>query len=631
MQRLTVENRKRVKPDSFDIDEKARVLQALRLSREIVADLLSDDLYYKLKHLSERDLELSELVLVKTVEMVKPIKNELKNAKLEINELKSEVRFRNDKVLLMQKELENAERLLKEKDTCQLNYEKNNDKQLVLLREQLKDRDKDIDELNQRLKGDLALRKENKKLKDEIEFLEYKLKLYKPESVENQVHNIERRIEKNAKVLETEKEFLVKDNLNLKEENRRLNEKIHLMEEDTKRQRDKQDKFVNEVLLNQRELTQNYEQKVQQSLVSMKNAHNQELINVRREVKEVYERQISFLTDNGDDLKRDNDHLKTQLSQKTSDLEEAYKESKDLLMKFETDLGQLRVNERIHEEELERKTMEIESLRITEQNLKTENKFLYDQINTLKDQIYTERLEYQNELAQLKSDKISLERQVSAYDQVEKAIDDNIIEMSKNDNETANNITNHLKDMPTAKNRRILQAVELGKKVIEKENECTRLTKLLTEKETELANLNIEFESLKSLFEKTKQPGSYLVRNLEEKEKEIVHYRKEINNLKRDNRELMDKLDIIQGRYETKVKQFNTNQVKKEEILELKRQFVEVIEKDSGGDMQEKFVKMNSVLGDVDERPVKEFDKTVNNLKRPSWVAKLHAKFNNKK
>lgn len=620
-QRLTLAQQP-VSKRVLEIDQRPRIMQALRLVREIAADLAPDDIYYKLKNISEKDLEPAELVLLKTIEIVKPLKAEAKQAKLENAELRTEVKFKNDKISILQKEVEGSDRLFKEKDTMQHNYEKKADKQIILLNDQLEDREREISKLHERLKGEMALRKENQNLKSELEFMDHKLKLYKPESIEDKVHHLYKDKAEGKAVLMTENEFLKKEATQLRVDNVGLQDANRELEREIKALRAKQDRFVEDVLANQRELGQNYERRVQENLAALKVAHDSELQTTRKELKDIYDKQIKFLNQQKEELRLDLVNIKSMLELKDKELSDLHRDNKHLMVRLEVDGTRLKVDNQVQIEELERKTIEVETLRLSSKNLMIENKLLYQQLNDLKGDVFRIKGDNQDEISKLRADKLVLEKQLAVYEEIEKVVDDNILQMGKD-----NGVERYLDTVPTAKNRRIIQAIELGRKVAEKENECVRLTRALVDKERELEDLRIEYNSVKDLLERTKQPGSYLVKSIEEKERELVQFRKELKKTQDANRDLMQKLSTMQDKYNIKLQELEQNRVKKEEVRAMQTKLLRLIEDGKSNDIEREFVDINYANKDVEARPVKEMDKTVGYKETPSWVKKLQAKF----
>lgn len=470
----------------------------------------------------------------------------------------------------------------------------------------------------------MSLRKENQKMKNELEFLEHKLKLYQPEPIEKKMNSFYKEKEDTKAILSTKNEFLNKEITQLKNDNGLLMETNKELEREIKSLRNKQDRFVEEVLGNQRELGQNYERRVQENLSALKISQENELQNTRKELKDIYDKQIKFLNQQKEELKLEIVNMKSCLDTKEKELSELYKENKQLMLKFEVDGTRLKVDNQVQNEELERKSIEVETLKLTNKNLIAENKLMNNQINDLRTELYNIKSDNQNELSQLRADKLVLEKQLAVYEEIEKVVDDNILQIGKEEG-----LERYLDTVPTAKNRRIIQAIELGRKVAEKENECARLTRVLLDKEREFEELRIEYNSVKDLFERTKQPGSYLVKNIEEKEKEVVHYKKELKKLESSNKDLIDKLNSLQDKYNIKIQELEKNKVKKEEIRALQTKLLRLIEDGKSKNIEKDLFDLNEIIKNDEEKPVREMDKTVSYNDKPAWVKKLQAKFNN--
>lgn len=193
----------------------------------------SESSYLRLRSLPEKDLLPNEYVFVKLCDLVLPYKRDIDLHKQEIESLRSEIRASNDRISKQLTEIEHNNLLLFEKDEdykrFHLNYE-NSRRGLEL---ELK---KAFDELNmnrEKLIRFDELDRELKKVSQEKFLLEEKMGYYdnnisgkrtKGDILQEQEDN-RRRMD----ILQNDKEYLSKENFQLLEKNKRLEEKVFLL------------------------------------------------------------------------------------------------------------------------------------------------------------------------------------------------------------------------------------------------------------------------------------------------------------------------------------------------------------------------------------------------------------------
>lgn len=121
-----------------------------------------------------------------------------------------------------------------------------------------------------------------------------------------------------------------------------------------------------------------------------------------------------------------------------------------------------------------------------------------------------------------------------------------LAKINPNDNSI---FTGTLNSIPSSNKRRIQQALGLAQRLQAKQREHEETLDLLRKREDELEKVNNELKVARSLLDKANQPYSYLVGNIEEKEKEILILRGEnkkldqnYHNIREEYRELKRQL-----------------------------------------------------------------------------------------
>lgn len=609
-------------------NDENKIKTVLRNVREIILGLEPEDIYYKLKDFPEDELKINELVLIKVIELVKPFKKENKAIRLENSSLKEEIKFKNEKLKGQLQEIESLEILLRNKEDIFKKISKRKEDGNRNVNIELDNAYKNIKELQEKLINEENVNKENRKLKEDLEILNHKLKIYKNYQLDDHKKNdINENFEmrSNIEIVKKEKEFIYKENIKLLEETRSLKDRLQVSEEEKKTLKQNHDDLLKELLNNQKNLSQNYENRIKENLNNYNNIQKNEIDNLKRGLSELYEKQLSFLNEQKNDLKFDNVELKNNLKEKELIINDLFKENKLLSNKVDGEICEIRVNYRLKSGELERKTIELENLKVWEIKIKNENNMLREKLNILKTEIFKVKGQSNEELSQIRAENIMFKRELDSYNKIENEIDKGILETCKF-SEKSPDFLKTLSSIPTSKNKRILQAIKLGNKLTEKEKELNDLIKENEILKNKLENIEIDYNGLKEVFRQSKEPGSYLVRTLEDKEKIIIKSKKEVYGIKKENCKLKSKLEFINEKYNDCLSKMNSMEIKKDEIYKIKEILMNLNERDVDNPyLENNLFRLNKLFSK--EKPVMDLNNTLTKKKRvPQWCKNLKKK-----
>ena len=195
----------------------------------------SESSYLRLRSLPEKDLLPNEYVFVKMCDMVLPYKRDIDLHKQEIETLRSEIRALNDRISKQLNEIEHNNLLLFEKDEdykrFHLNYENSRRGLEMELQKAYEELDKNRDKL---IKFE-DLEREYKKVSQEKFLLEEKMGYYDTNNTgkrtKGDILQEQEDIRRKMDILNNDKEYLSKENFQLLEKNKRLEEKVFIKKE----------------------------------------------------------------------------------------------------------------------------------------------------------------------------------------------------------------------------------------------------------------------------------------------------------------------------------------------------------------------------------------------------------------
>ena len=195
-------------------------------------------------------------------------------------------------------------------------------------------------------------------------------------------------------------------------------------------------------------------------------------------------------------------------------------------------MGEMKIQLNLRTEELARTQNLYEETLANLKSLRTENDMLKDKVNILKSEYYKLEGSLKEESAGVRAQLAVAKEQLANYEAIEREIDEAVVGLASRESGDGDNIfIQTLHSAPTASKRRIQQALALAQKLNIKQNEVAELGKELREAKSRVESLEDELRLAKSLLEKSNQPYQYLVRNIEEKEKEALDYKNKVRQI----------------------------------------------------------------------------------------------------
>jgi chromosome segregation ATPase len=170
--------------------------------------------------------------------------------------------------------------------------------------------------------------------------------------------------------------------------------------------------------------------------------------------------------------------------------------------------------------------------------LKNDNDALKDKNDLLRSEMIKIQSEYKAEIAEYKIQLSGLTEKLKIYDNMENELDNAINQAPVEGEPGDQEIINIIREMPTSNKRRIDQCLNLANKVRMLSVENEKL-KLINDKiNQELQTVNDQCNIYKNVADQVKQPNSYLITNLQDKEMEIYKLKQDISDKDQENNKL---------------------------------------------------------------------------------------------
>ena len=507
--------------------------------KEQLRDLhISEEHYYELKKLPEKDRNLRDWILCRVYEIVQNYRGNYDSNRKEIENLKSEN-------TLLEEKLQRATRNLSHQETHLGSYVKDLErKHQELLNENTRIH-KNVEHLEKLLEEnrDKALRYDelNSEFKKELE-QKYKLQ-QQVEAQVAQIKQITKDREETRALLETrskEYDFLGKDKSYLSNQNSQLQEKIQRLEDRNDRleieivdAKNSAQNYLNKLLEAKQDKTGSFEEKLQKEVEELRERHSKQLEELKANLNEVHERRIEYLKEAKEEA--ENKMLRTEqdLRDKTEAYDSLLLEFRSMQNRLEEQLQEARSELRIKSENLERVHNVYEDTIKALRHSKSENEMLRDKVDVLKQEFYKNESKCTQENADLKAQLAVARENLQQYALIEQELDDAI----KNQNVQGF-------QAPTTSKRRIQQSLELAKQLQDKTKQLDALKSQNANLTSEVETLSNEVTLCKKMLSHQEQPYAYLVKQIEDKEKELGSLKREIKKWEQKHANLNAELEV---------------------------------------------------------------------------------------
>ena len=485
-------------------------------------------------------------------ELIKKYEAQVNNLNNKINDFKKELK--SVKIEKLEKE-EELHDVLGEKSRIERKYE------LELKR--FKEKNSDLEDQISKLISDYEVLK-RKYDESSPKFLEYKDIIDKCKRLEKENKNLvennnilkeqfneskNRKIdaEKNYENIKLENAILNQNNTNLKKniiENeikiKNQEEKISELEKDIKDMNKRNQNYIDKLTEKNLSLDNTYKDKITKELNEMRNRYENDIFMLKKQYDDLNEQKTSYLREERDEYRSKYNKSELMLKEKDENLNVTQTQLRDLISKTNTQISDLKLKLNIKTEELNSKTAIYEEQISSLEILKNDNEVLKEKNDLLKSEIIKLEAEDKTKLAQYEIELRTAKEKLKIYEDVENKLD-NLINLAPGE-DGDNELVEIIRDTPSTNKRRINQNLNLATKVkmLSEENEKLRLVN--DDLNNKLQEMSDQCKIYKNIIDNVKQPNSYLITNLKDRETEIYRLRQDILDKEQENNKLREEI-----------------------------------------------------------------------------------------
>jgi chromosome segregation ATPase len=361
----------------------------------------------------------------------------------------------------------------------------------------------------------------------------------------NENKNKKNEIDSDYQSLKLEKQVLQQNNEILKKnlavsENKikDLNEKVSELENDIRDMRKINQNYIEKLTDKNLNLDNTYKDKVNKELNDMRSKYESDISNLKKQYDDFFEKKTSYLKEERDEYRGKCNKYEQMIKEKDESLSIAQNELRNINSKTMEQISYLKLQLNSKTEELNSRITINEEQKAALAMLKNDNDALKDKNDLLRSEMIKIQSEYKAEIAEYKIQLSGLTEKLKIYDNMENELDNAINQAPVEGEPGDQEIINIIREMPTSNKRRIDQCLNLANKVRMLSVENEKL-KLINDKiNQELQTVNDQCNIYKNVADQVKQPNSYLITNLQDKEMEIYKLKQDISDKDQENNKL---------------------------------------------------------------------------------------------
>lgn len=359
--------------------------------------------------------------MVSVWEMCYPFKKEAEQQKKEIGRLRDDLKVANDKQHSILAELEHYSRLLASKDDDEkrhlLNFE-NSRKSMELELDKCREELELVREKGARY--DELLRDYNFN-KQEKELLEEKMGFYNKAASggaegKGRAASMEDNQARKMDLLTQDKEYLTKENIQLLEKNKRVEDRLDRLESELLNEKNRSQEYLHQLLNLKTDSISSYEQRIYKEISELKEKHGMELQATKNNLVDIYEKQLRFVKEALDEKELKLENVERELRERSKDSEQLLIDHRAFQRKLETDMAETRVSLKIKHEELDRMSVLYQETLSNLKAHKLENQMLIEKVNLLKAEFYKSEANAKDANSSLRAQVAVMKEQLANYE-----------------------------------------------------------------------------------------------------------------------------------------------------------------------------------------------------------------------
>uniref|UniRef100_A0A3Q3DKF1 Progesterone immunomodulatory binding factor 1 n=1 Tax=Hippocampus comes TaxID=109280 RepID=A0A3Q3DKF1_HIPCM len=312
-------------------------------------------------------------------------------------------------------------------------------------------------------------------------------------------------------------------------------ERLQVQLEDTKKAReDAYEKYVTSSDHHKSE----YERKLRDELENIRLKTGQEIDNLQRTSREMYERENRNLREARDNAVLEKERAFAAERDTQSRYDQLLEQFRQLQLGTDSRVAQLSNQTKLHSFEAERAQLMKEETDKALAQCQVECEKLRKKLEVLTQEFYRLQTSSEKRTAELHAQNAEQASRLETYEKLEQELDQVTMQAAEIENEEeAERVLfsyGYGANVPTTARRRLQQSVHLARRVLQLERQNTSLRRDLERHQSQTGQISEELCAANQLLEQTQQPYSYLIETVRHKEGQINTLKQRVASLEDD-------------------------------------------------------------------------------------------------
>ncbi|XP_041867119.1 progesterone-induced-blocking factor 1 [Melanotaenia boesemani] len=513
--------------------------------RRSLRDLeISQERYQELCSLPEDNISIQEYVAMRFYETVTPLRTQLTQHSVQKEYLTEELDLHRSKIKALMESYEEERRIRTELElrSQRLTLELADTKQQIQEGDYRRENYPNIKCERDNLEAEL---KELKRRFETVDFAHAAL-IREKDTLSNEVATLQQSVT----LLQKDKDYLHRQNMELSvryaHQEDRL-ERLQIQLEDTKKAReDTYEKYV----ASRDHYKSEYEKRLREELENIRLKTSQEIENLQRSSREMYERENRNLREARDNAVLERDRAVSAERDAQSRYDQLLEQFRQLQLGTDNRVAELSNQAKLHSFEAERAQMLKEETAKALAQCQVECEKQQKKLELLTQEFYRLQTSSEKRLAELQAQNAEQASRLETYEKLEQELDQVTMQAAEIENEEeAERVLfsyGYGANVPTTAKRRLKQSVHLARRVLQLERQNTSLRRELERHQSQTGQISEELSAANQLLQQTQQPYSYLIETVRQRDAQINMLKERVSSLEDDVSSLRKERDSLQ-------------------------------------------------------------------------------------
>ncbi|XP_069000612.1 progesterone-induced-blocking factor 1 [Embiotoca jacksoni] len=345
-------------------------------------------------------------------------------------------------------------------------------------------------------------------------------------------------LQQSVTLLQKDKEYLHRQNMELNvrcaHQEDRL-ERLQVQVEDTKKAReDAYEKYV----ASRDYYKSEYETKLREELENIRLKTSQEIDNLQRTSREIYERENRNLREARDNTVLEKDRAVAAERDTQSRYDQLLEQFRQLQLGTDGRVAELSNQAKLHSFEAERAHLVKDETANALAQCQVECEKQQKKLELLTQEFYRLQASSEKRVTELHAQNAEQASRLETYEKLEQELDEVTMQAAEiEDEEEAERVLfsyGYGANVPTTAKRRLKQSVHLARRVLQLERQNTSLRRELETHKSQAGQISEELLAANQLLEQTQQPYSYLIETVRQKDVQLSMLKERVTSLEDD-------------------------------------------------------------------------------------------------